>query len=152
MCGGIAFKISKIPKSELDKFYSELEIVDLMRKGKVQSFFWSKRPVLPVEDKNKNIKLYDWGNRGEDLNLPKTGWAKQESIDQGLWDRYKPKPITIPAEKGYEKGVWFDLNSRGFAGVVVKDKKNERVYMLTKQASQDYINLTHHDREPIEVQ
>jgi len=151
MCGGIAFKISKIPKAELDKFYSELEIVDQIKKDQAQSYFWSKRPVLPIEDSNRNIKLYDWGNRSEEVKLPKTGWAKQESIEQGWWQQYKPKFVTIPAEKGYEKGVWFDLSGRGFEGIAVKDKKDERVYMITKPASQEYKNLTHHDREPIEV-
>ena len=91
-----------------------------------------------------------WGNKDKDLKLPKTGWAREESVKQGKWNWLDPEFVDIPVDKGYEKKVWFDL-PEGTKGVLVKskDKKEERVYMITKEASDKYEKKTKHDREPI---
>lgn len=150
MCGGIVYNIMKIPKSELRKFYSDDEIAKFEKKGQFESFFWSRQPVLPIEE-NGNIELKHWGNRDKNLNLPQTGWAKSESIDQGKWAHLKPKMVKIPFDKGYEKGVWFETKGKCFKGVLISKDKNERVYMITKPADNEYEKLTKHNRQPIEI-
>lgn len=151
MCGGIAFKINQISRKDLQRYYSEREIDKIEQEGEAQSFFWSKKPVLPVE-REKKVELVDWGNRDKKNNLPKTGWAKQESINDGKWQYLKPEFVKIPVERGYEKGVWFKPKSKEFQGLVVERDKNKKVYMLTKPATEKYQKLTKHNREPVEIQ
>jgi len=70
--------------------------------GRIESFFWEKNPVLPVKTK-KGIQLKLWGNKNEDIKLPKTGWAKKESLAIGKWDYLHPEIVDIMADSGYEK-------------------------------------------------
>ncbi len=58
--------------------------------------------------------------------------------------------MEIPAERGVEKGVWFDVPGHGIRGVLVEDKTGGRhVYMLTQAATEKYREMTGHDREPV---
>jgi len=150
MCGGIAFKLSQIPRKELNKRYNKTQIENFEKKDEIQSYFWDPEPVLPVNE-NGDIRLVDWGNRSSDVKFPKTGWAKQESIDKGKWSYLNPKKVIIPVEKGYEKGIWFNVKSNGFEGLLVGNGTSERVYMKTKKADSNYLKLTKHNRQPIEV-
>jgi len=147
MCGGVGFKIKNIPEEELKKYYSSELIKRFKSEGRVESFFWLEKPVLPVKSK-KGTQLLLWGNKDEDIKLPKTGWAKKESLDQGKWDYLKPEMVDIPVDSGYEKKIWFDL-PEGTKGIVVEKDADERVYMITKEASQEYKEKTGHDREPL---
>lgn len=149
MCGGIAYKISKIPKKELERFYSKFEIEKFEKRGEAESFFWSKKPVLPIEIDNK-ISPFDWGNRDKTVPLPQTGWAKDESLNAGKWNYLHPKSAKIPVEKGYEKGVWFKPKG-DFAAIVVEKDDERAAYMVTKPATPEYKKLTGHDREPVEI-
>jgi hypothetical protein len=151
MCGGIFCNWDKISKDELKQFLSPEEFEKASKKDGFESYFWQKEPLLPVED-NGEIHLRRWGNRSSEINLPKTGWAKQESIDAGKWAHLNPKFIKIPAKRGIEKGVWFDIKSGGLQGVLVHKDQEERVYMITKPAEDDYQNLTSHNRQPIEYE
>jgi len=150
MCGGIVFKINQISKKELARYYSQQEIKQIKKTGQAQSFFWSKKPVLPVK-KDQKVELYDWGNRQKEINLPKTGWAKQESINDGKWAYLKPEFVNIPVERGFEKGVWFEPESKEFQGLVVEKDDQKKVYMVTKPATPQYLKLTKHNREPVEI-
>jgi len=147
MCGGVGFKIKNIPDKELQKFYSPELIKRFKTTGRIESFFWYKDPILPVKTK-KGVQLMLWGNKDENIKLPKTGWAKEESLKEGKWNWLKPEPVDIPVESGYEKKTWFEMPA-GTKGVVVKKENNERVYMITKEASDEYKKATGHDREPL---
>lgn len=147
MCGGIAFKLSKIPREDLVKVYGDKKAALLARKGEAESRFWDERPVLPVKEGN-NLALYDWGNRDKNIDLPRTGWAKIESLETGKWDHLNPERVTIPADKGCEKGIWFDT-SPGIEGIKIKRGAEARVYMVTRPSSADYRKKTGHDREPV---
>jgi hypothetical protein len=147
MCGGVGFKIKNLPKSELRKYYSPALIKRFSEAGKIESFFWEKNSVLPVRTK-KGIQLKLWGNKDENIKLPKTGWAKIESIKIGKWGYLHPEIVDIPVDSGYEKKVWFCL-PQGTKGVVVQKGNNERVYMITKEADEVYKLITKHDREPL---
>ncbi len=147
MCGGVGFKIKNIPEHELKKYYSP-ELIDRFKtSGWVESFFWHEKAVLPVETKD-GIQLILWGNKDEEIKLPKTGWAKSESLQIGKWDYLHPETVNILADSGYEKKTWFDL-PEGTKGIVVKKNQEARVYMITKEASEEYKKATGHDREPL---
>ena len=150
MCGGIVYNMMKIPKKELKKFYDDKEIARFEESGKFESYFWSQKPVLPIEKEGK-VELKSWGNRDKDIELPKTGWAKVESIEAGKWKYLNPKPVSILADRGYEKGVWFETKKGEFKGLLINKDKNERVYMITKPADKNYLELTKHNREPVDV-
>lgn len=149
MCGGIGFKISQIPKSELMRFYGAEKAEILARKSIIESKFWDSQPVLPVIESG-SVKLYDWGNRDKNINLPQTGWAKLESIEAGKWQYLRPERVQILATKGYEKGVWFDIEGN-IRGLKVTRDGIKRVYIETKPADAEYQKMTGHDREPIIV-
>jgi len=148
MCGGIAFNLDKIGRKDLEEYYSDTEVEKFLELGQATSLYWQANPVLPVIDGDK-VYLRPWGNRDKDNHLPQTGWAKYESLDEGKWNHFKPRFITIPAVKGYEKGLWFDAPSDGYSGIIVGQDAKERAYMVTAQASQEYLNLTKHNREPV---
>lgn len=147
MCGGARFKIKNIPEQELKKYYSPELVKKFKTVGAAESFFWQKNAVLPVKGKNGE-QLMLWGNKDKALKLPKTGWAKLESLKAGKWDYLHPKIADLPLDKGYEKKVWFDL-PKGAKGIVVEKNKQERVYLLTQAADAEYKKETGHDREPL---
>ena len=136
-----------IPENELKKYYSSELIKRFKASGRIESFFWYKDPVLPVKSK-KGMQLILWGNKDEKNKLPKTGWAREESLSAGKWDYLKPETSDIPVDSGYEKKTWFDM-PEGTKGIVVKRGEEKRVYMITKDASQKYKNETGHNREPL---
>lgn len=150
MCGGLAFPIKKIAAGELEKWFEPVELKQFQKTGYAQSYFWSKRPVLPIES-GKEVKLVAWGNRDKDVKLPQTGWAKQESVDQGKWFYLHPQEVTIPVARGYEKGKWFDVTSGGFRGLLIEAGEQLHAYMLTQPADPAYLKMTGHNRQPIEV-
>lgn len=147
MCGGVGFKIINIPESELKKYYSPELIRRFKTSERIESFFWQNNAVLPVKSK-QGTELKLWGNKDDKVKLPKTGWAKAESLKGGKWNYLRPEIVDIPIDSGYEKKTWFDL-PQGTRGVVVKREKTERVYMITKEASTEYKKETGHDREPL---
>lgn len=147
MCGGVGFKIKNISDDELKKYYSPEYVRRMKAGGKAESFFWHKNAVLPVKSKN-GAELKEWGNKDEQLKLPLTGWAKEESLKAGKWDYLKPEVVDVPVDSGYEKKTWFDFKG-GTKGIIVKKNGSEKVYMITKEASEDYKNETGHNREPL---
>jgi hypothetical protein len=166
MCGGIAFKFDDIPEEELAAFFNPEELAAFRAMGFAESFFWARRPVLPASlrgapatkqsrddqeiasaSPRNDVHLYDWGNREKDVDLPKTGWARIESIDAGRWNHLNPKPIIIPAQRGYEKKVWFDITG-GIEGLLVEKDGVTRAYMLTIPSSREYETKTKHERMP----
>jgi hypothetical protein len=149
MCGGIRFNLKQVSESELKQYYSEDLIERFKSTGEVESFFWHKQAVLPIIKKGSDkAQLTLWGNKEANIKLPKTGWARQESLNEGKWNWLKPEEVDILAEQGYEKKVWFKFQN-GTKGVLVKDKDGiEHVYMITKEAGEKYKKETGHGREP----
>ena len=151
MCGGIVWNLEKISKKELAKYYTNEQIDKFYKTKKGTSFFWDALPTLPIEFEGE-VHLMLWGNRDNKTSkMPRTGWAKVESIKKGKWKWLQPKRVKILAEKGYEKGVWFNIPSGGIEGLITELKDEKKVYMITKPATKSYLLLTKHDREPIVV-
>jgi len=149
MCGGVAVNTTRVSQEDLAKFFTKQEIEQFKKTGEIQSFFWSRVPVLPIEINNK-VELMEWGNRDKQLKLPRTAWAKEESIAAGKWYYLHPQEVKILADRGYEKGIWFDVPGGGFKGIIVELGDKKRIYMVTKPADEDYKDLTKHDRQPVE--
>lgn len=147
MCGGVGFGIKNIPEKELKKYYSKEILNEIEVEERAESFFWHESPVLPIKT-NKGVELKLWGNKDKDSKLPNTGWAREESIIEGKWNWLEPKPVDIAVLSGYEKKVWFDT-PEGLKGILVKHGNEERVYIRTQDASEEYKKETGHDREPI---
>ncbi|OGQ45785.1 MAG: hypothetical protein A3I05_08750 [Deltaproteobacteria bacterium RIFCSPLOWO2_02_FULL_44_10] len=55
--------------------------------------------------------------------------------------------MLIPAKRGCEKKVWFDLD-KDIKAVLVQKDGMERVYMITEAATSEYKKLTKHERMP----
>lgn len=106
-------------------------------------------PQLPVLHDGQ-LRVYEWGNRGGRIpKLPKTGWCREESLKAGKWRWLSPQEVVIPAQFGLEKGIWFSI-TEGIQGIVVNDQtERPHVYMLTREASTYYQNMTKHDRMPV---
>ena len=90
------------------------------------------------------------GNRDNpESKLPKTAWARNESVSNGKWAWLHPKKIKIIGNKGWEKGVWFKIKE-GVEGLLVLDEnKKEHAYMITEKASHYFQTMTRHDRMPL---
>ncbi len=155
MCGGVIFPYKKVYAEALAQMYSPEEIAEFERTGQVKSVYWQRgEPVLPVqtdaeqEDGSPGITLVRWGNRDKAAPFPQTGWARIDSIEAGKWSHLKPRPVVIPVSYGVEKGRWFPIES-GIMGVLVERKGEERVYMLTDEATPEFLGVTKHERMPV---
>jgi len=147
MCGGIGFSYSAVKEDELRRFYTDEEVERFRASGEVQSFYWQKHPVLPVETE-AGVNLFNWGNRDKAYKLPATGWARLETLDV-KWRYLHPRRVIIPARRGYEKKVWFDL--AGILGISIDVEGDELVYMVTEPADKEYQELTKHNRMPVGI-
>ncbi len=147
MCAGIQFPLDKIDPRELDRFVLPDDFEGHRKGDSFQAFFWDKQPFLPVEEAD-GVHLYPWGNRDALLKMPKTGWTKVESLQDGKWDYLMPKKVLIPCEFGYEKKKWF-RTPVGLTGIKTRYHNVIRVYLLTEKADQNFINFTGHDRMPV---
>ena len=147
MCAGISFSIDQIEPYELDQFFTPEEFKKQRKGGLIETFFWHNKPFLPVEE-NGLVHLYHWGNQDGFLKMPKTGWAKIESVQDGRWDYLVPQAVRIPSLMGYEKKHWFKT-PEGIKGVKVRYHNVIRVCLLTTKASQEFVAYTGHDRMPV---
>lgn len=144
MCGAIAWPYDIRYHHLYQEFFSEEQIRVFEREGQIVCAFWDPVPLLPVWI-GQTLRLYHWGNRDKQLALPKTGWARLESLRAHKWDHLHPRVVLIPAARGCEKGVWFSLPCE-IRAVLLPDSK--RVYMITEPASEEYADLTGHGRMP----
>lgn len=154
MCGGISFSLEGISWEELAGLLLPEELDAFRKEGLGRSVFWGRRPILPVSlsrDPKSGIHVFDWGNREKDIDLPRTGWAKYESLQAGRWNWLSPTRVLIPALQGVEKGHWFDIDG-AIAGVLVERDGVKRAYMVTEPASEQYLEMTGHGRMPKIVQ
>jgi hypothetical protein len=120
MCGGVKFTHNE----------QELTI-----------YFPNPKAVLPVLNKDKSISLLPWGRRKEQAGyLPQGGWARLDSIQQGLWGKYHAIPVKLAVQRFMEKdsqGVshWFDLAEHQYIqGLVASHGDELRVYVVTVKA------------------
>jgi hypothetical protein len=147
MCGGIAIARDGVPDFLAEQLQDRIFTRDGVPEIRFQ--YRDKVPILPVW-KSSEFLLMSWGNRdNKQSRLPRTGWAKLESVEAGKWANLKPELIEIPALFGLEKGIWFHIQE-GMKGILVHDEqRSPHVYMLTQPASHYYQVMTRHERMPV---
>ena len=104
----------------------------------IRAYFPNPRARLPIRKKDGSIELLTWGRRKAQLGeLPAGGWARLESIEKGVWDKWFPKPVKIIVDRFMEKDIegqshWFEL-TRGqwIQGLLAQTKNESRVYVVT---------------------
>lgn len=147
MSKGLRFTVRDISEQELEAFYNWQEIRMLKKRGWTEQQFWHKSPHLPIYTK-QGWRLKPWGNQDAFSELPKGHWAKLESVRDGKWAHFDPKPVLITAYASLDAGLWLDLVD-GLTGLIVKKDGQEVVYLLTKPAEPAYHALTGQDRQPV---
>jgi signal peptidase I len=129
MCGGLIFKTKGTE-----------EIITV----------YFPRPYATIYGINNDyefIKAY-WGKRDESefesIEVPKTGWAKIESLAKGYWDKYNYTNVFIPAYKYMEKdknghSLWFDLKEEEFIrGILIIKENINFIYVVTVPSEGDF--------------
>ena len=119
----------------------------------LKSFFPNPKAQLPLLKRDGGIELIGWGRRkGQEGNLPVTGWARLDSIHAGRWDKHFPKPVRIPVLRYMEKNLegvskWYDLLEwQCLQGLYVRSGNERRVYVVTVEP--DIAEMDYHDRAP----
>lgn len=146
MCGALIVPYHPTDETVRSSLSSVEDLRAYAQAGEIRCAFWDRHPLLPVRE-GEHIRFYDWGNRDGKLDLPKTGWARWESLQAGKWNHLKPQFVRIPASKGCDKKVWFDVH-QDIQGVLVEWRGEKRVYLVTEAATSEYQQLTGHDRMP----
>lgn len=119
----------------------------------VRVYFPSPKAALPVRLKSGGVTWLAWGRReGETAVFPQGGWARLESIQAGKWEKYKPRPAVIAAQRFMEKdrqGVsrWFEIPAtQMIQGLVASIGTETRLYVVTTQAPRELPDW--HERWP----
>ena len=149
MCFGIALPIDALPEELVKRYPHRVATREPEATGELRFTFRDPVAELPVWHGNQ-LEVLAWGNRDDRTSrLPRTGWCRQESLEEGRWSWLQPEMVEIPAALGLEKGVWF-LITEGIRGVLVHDEHGRpHVYMLTQPASHYYQIMTRHNRMPV---
>lgn len=117
-------------------------------------YFPSPKAALPVLKKDGDIEWVIWGKRKEEdaPQFPNGGWARLDSIHEGKWQRYQPKPVLLPIQSFMEKdhdkhSHWFDLKpDELLQGLLTIQNDQPRVYVVTTDTPAEYSYI--HDRWP----
>ena len=105
---------------------------------KKRVYFPNPQAHLPVRLKNASIDYLPWGRRKQQLGqLPMGGWARHDSIKQGVWDKWFPKPVKIIVSQFMEKDMesnshWFELpRGQWIQGLIAHNGNERRIYVVT---------------------
>ena len=126
--------------------------VSYISNGKViKTYFPIPLAQLPILKRDQSNDMLIWGRRREEKgDFPLGGWARHESIQSGVWDKYQPQPVKIPVDSFMEKDKdrvshWFDLEDGQFIqGLVAHLGHDSRVYVVTVEPEDKSI----HERFP----
>jgi len=107
-----------------------------------------------VLKKDGEIEWVTWGKRNEEdaLAFPNGGWARLDSIKEGKWQRYQPRPVLLPIQSFMEKDAekvshWFNLQPGQLVqGLLTVNNAQPRVYVVTTDTPDEYNFI--HDRWP----
>ena len=101
-------------------------------------YFPNPHALLPVRLKNGDISYLPWGRREtQPGRLPLGGWARHQSIQQGVWNKWFPKPVKIIVDQFMEKDKnseshWFELTKgQWIQGLLASNGDEKRLYVVT---------------------
>lgn len=117
-------------------------------------YFPSPKAALPVLKKDGSVEWVKWGKRKEEEapGFAPGGWARLDSIKDGKWQRYDPKPVLLPVHSFMEKDAekvshWFDLEpTEAIQGLIAVQNNEARVYVVTTDTPREFGYI--HDRWP----
>lgn len=128
--------------------------VDYLWKGEHKKVYFPRPGAqLPVRLKSGEFGLVSWGRRQHETGeLPATGWARLDSVQDGKWSRYHPVSVRIVVDRFMEKDAegaahWYPLESGLFIrGIVANLGEEVRVYVVTIPTPSQYAHI--HKRWP----
>lgn len=104
----------------------------------IRTYFPNPKAKLPLRTREGEIELMPWGRRKKQIGeLPMGGWARLESINKGVWDRWFPKPVKIILDQFMEKDIegsnhWYELTKGQWVqGLLARYNDEKRVYVVT---------------------
>jgi hypothetical protein len=149
MCVGISLAWSSLPRETIGQYGLERRVHERGGEPEIHFYYRDRTPELPIW-RDGQLQVVRWGNgRGQSRFLPRSGWAWQESIDDGTWRNIDSVLVDIPAMLGLEGGVWFTIRE-GIRGLLVPDEHDVAVvYMVCEPASHYYRVMTHSPRMPV---
>lgn len=117
-------------------------------------YFPNPKAALPVLKRDGDIEWVTWGKRKEEPDhfFAPGGWARLNSIQEGKWKRFDPRPVLLPIqsfmEKDHERNShWFEVPSGHFIqGLIANHGEESRVYVVTVDTPLEYHYI--HDRWP----
>ena len=121
-------------------------------------YFPSPKAALPVLKKDGEIEWITWGKRKEENvpAFPSGGWARLDSIKEGKWQCYQPRPVLLPIQSFMEKDAekvshWFDMKAGEVVqGLLTVHDGAARVYVVTTDTPPEFGYI--HDRWPRIIQ
>jgi putative SOS response-associated peptidase YedK len=137
MCGGIEAK-------DKNRAYEPVRV-----------YFPNPKAAFPVmlED-GTDLGWLPWGRRKEQPGSgPQGGWARQESLENGSWAKYRPQRafglISRYMEKDAERvSHWFDVEDGQVLECVVTGEPGDQcVYVVTASSPLQFSAI--HDRWPL---
>ena len=152
MCQGVSILLSRMPSETVERYKLGSRIVCRGGEYKELHFMHRERTrMLPVLYGGKLI-VCEWGNWSSRSKLPRPGWCGSETLEAGKWRWLEPQQIEIPADYGFDKGVWYQV-TQGIRGILVRDEQERpHAYILTVPASHYYKIMTRSSRMPILIE
>ena len=152
MCAGISLSWRDFPVQLVEQhLLQDRKVVRLEGADwEIRFLFRDPLPLIPAWH-GERLDVYPWGNTDRRSKLPRTGWVKMQDLEAGYWNQLRPEQVDIPASFGLDKGVWFQIRE-GIRGILVLDEKGQaHVYMLTEPASHYYEVMTRNRWMPVFV-
>jgi len=117
-------------------------------------YFPSPKAALPVLKRDGEIAWVTWGKRKEEPDhvFAPGGWARMDSIKEGKWQRFHPRPVLLPVQSFMEKdherqSHWVDVPpGQVMQGLLATRDDQTRVYVVTTDTPAEYHWI--HDRWP----
>lgn len=117
-------------------------------------YFPSPKAALPVIKRDGEIAWVTWGRRKEEPDhvFAPGGWARMDSIKEGKWQRFHPRPVLLPVQSFMEKdherqSHWIDVPpGQVMQGLLATCDDQARVYVVTTDTPAEYHWI--HDRWP----
>lgn len=147
---GISLSWRSLPQALIDQHALGDRIIVRSEEAdrEIRFLYRDVRPLLPVWVGNE-LNIISWGQPRHKSKLPRARAVAQEALQTGVWQDVHPEPVDIPANFGWDKGVWYRI-TEGVRGILVKDELgNQIVYVLTEPASHYYQVMTRNKRMPV---
>lgn len=115
-----------------------LAICYMLQERVIITHFTDTHAKIPLASQLNPEHFLSWGRRlDEPGHLPLGACLSLDKKEQGLYDKFFPKPVKIKAIKFMEMDIegkccWFDVTfGQYIQGLLLRDKNEQRVYVAT---------------------